>query len=222
MTQITYTRARMRQLRYACLLHDVGKIGVREHILCKSGRLLPPDMEVIRQRFAALREKSRADCLARALRRSACPPDQLLAQDHARLCADLDAALAVIERSNGTYFLAETDFQALQATAARGWINPVELSHLSIRKGNLTPEEWEDMKSHVTKSWRMLGPDSLAPGTQGRAGSRLLASRALRRLRLSAQLEERGHPPRRTDHGRGGHVRRHDRQRPPLQEDHPA
>ena len=153
--QTTYTRARLRQLRYACLLHDVGKIGVREHILCKNGRLLPANVEAIRQRFAALRERSRADCLARALAESL-PPDRLLAQDHARLCADLDAALAVVERSNGTYLLAESDFQALQATAAHGWIDPLELSHLSIRKGNLTPEEWEDMKSHVSKSYRML------------------------------------------------------------------
>jgi len=153
--QVTYTRARMRQLRYACLLHDVGKIGVREYILCKNGRLLPPELEVIRQRLGALREKSRADCLARALAEHL-PPDQLLAQDHARACADLDAALAVIERSNGAYFLADTDFQAIQAAAARSWLTPSELRSLSIRKGNLTPEEWEDMKSHVTKSWRML------------------------------------------------------------------
>jgi len=153
--QITYTRARLRQLRYACLLHDVGKIGVREHILSKTGRLLPAEVEAIRQRFIALREKSRANCLARALAKRL-PPDQLLARKYARLCADLEAALAMIERSNGTYSLAEADFQALQAVGAHGWISPAELSHLSIRKGNLTPAEWEDMKSHVTKSWRML------------------------------------------------------------------
>ena len=153
--KVLYTRQRLRQLRYACLLHDVGKIGVREHILCKAGRLRPPEMEMVRQRLAALREKSRADCMARALA-GAGHAEDLLRTDHARFCAEMDTALAVIERASGTYFLPDADFEALQAVAVRGWVTKEEFDQLSIRKGNLTAEEWEDMRSHVSKSWRML------------------------------------------------------------------
>ena len=60
--KITYTRERMRQLRYACLLHDVGKIGVREYILCKAQKLSASSIEALRQRFAAARENRAPMC----------------------------------------------------------------------------------------------------------------------------------------------------------------
>src|SRR4029077_3759662 len=41
----------MKELRYACLLHDFGKVGVREHILIKAKKLMPGQLEVIQSRF---------------------------------------------------------------------------------------------------------------------------------------------------------------------------
>ncbi|HHQ49163.1 MAG TPA: GAF domain-containing protein, partial [Acidobacteria bacterium] len=41
----------IRQLRYAALLHDVGKLGVRESVLTKSAKLYPYQDELIRERF---------------------------------------------------------------------------------------------------------------------------------------------------------------------------
>src|SRR4029077_6701342 len=40
-----------KELRYACLLHDFGKVGVREHILVKAKKLMPGQLEVIQARF---------------------------------------------------------------------------------------------------------------------------------------------------------------------------
>src|SRR5437870_11251085 len=48
---VTLTEDQVKDLRYACLLHDFGKVGVREHILIKAKKLVPGRLEVIRARF---------------------------------------------------------------------------------------------------------------------------------------------------------------------------
>src|SRR2546429_1630299 len=45
------TEDQFKRLRYACLLHDFGKVGVREHILIKAKKLIPGQLEVIQARF---------------------------------------------------------------------------------------------------------------------------------------------------------------------------
>src|SRR5947208_3153674 len=45
------TDDQLKELRYACLLHDFGKVGVREHILIKAKKLVPGQLEVIQARF---------------------------------------------------------------------------------------------------------------------------------------------------------------------------
>src|SRR5438445_12026874 len=45
------TDDQLKELRYACLLHDFGKVGVREHILIKAKKLMPGQLEVIQARF---------------------------------------------------------------------------------------------------------------------------------------------------------------------------
>src|ERR1700693_1334271 len=45
------TEDQFKELRYACLLHDFGKVGVREHILVKAKKLMPGQLEVIQSRF---------------------------------------------------------------------------------------------------------------------------------------------------------------------------
>src|SRR5467141_2300251 len=51
---IYMTDDQLKELRYACLLHDFGKVGVREHILIKAKKLIPGQLEVIQARFEAV------------------------------------------------------------------------------------------------------------------------------------------------------------------------
>src|SRR6478735_8189731 len=71
-SSIRFTRDQMRELRYASLLHDFGKVGVREEVLVKAKKLYPAQLEVIQQRFGLFRRtleneslKSRMDFLAK-------------------------------------------------------------------------------------------------------------------------------------------------------------
>ena len=54
---IEFTDAQVRELRYAALLHDFGKIGVRESVLSKQLKLYPHEMETILNRLETVRAK---------------------------------------------------------------------------------------------------------------------------------------------------------------------
>ena len=45
----------IREIRYASLLHDFGKVGVREHVLVKAKKLYPGDLERIGHRVELLK-----------------------------------------------------------------------------------------------------------------------------------------------------------------------
>src|SRR5207237_4393043 len=48
---VQLTDDQFKELRYACLLHDFGKVGVREHILINAKTLVPGQLEVLQARF---------------------------------------------------------------------------------------------------------------------------------------------------------------------------
>ena len=49
--QVRFSRDDMREIRYASLLHDFGKVGVKEEVLVKAKKLYPAQLELIEQRF---------------------------------------------------------------------------------------------------------------------------------------------------------------------------
>ena len=136
-----FTRERLKQLRYAALLHDVGKIGVRESVLMKKNRLTTDRMELVAER----------------LRRVALGK---------RLAGSLDETVEFLRRANSCGFLQDEDLKRVRELADEGLVTPEECGHLSVRRGNLTPDEWDDMKSHTDRSLNILSkipwPEKLA------------------------------------------------------------
>src|SRR4029079_12854494 len=74
------TEDQFKELRYACLLHDFGKVGVREYVLVKAKKLMPGQLEVIQARFEfvqrSLQVKYATEKLE-GLRSGAAPPASL-------------------------------------------------------------------------------------------------------------------------------------------------
>ena len=170
---VHFTHDQVREIRYASLLHDFGKVGVREQVLVKEKKLYPMHLENIRGRFEFLMKCIENDAARKKI-------DYLL--EHGRdgfddFSAHADAEVAetilklqkdfaFIAQSNEPTVLPEGDFQFLQALSSREYvdirgdrrllIDPEEARILSIRKGNLDAAERLEIESHVTHTFNFL------------------------------------------------------------------
>lgn len=150
-----YTRERLRQLRYAALLHDIGKIGVREPILCKADKLPPLGLQLIRERLERFRAEKRAGVLERALAARG-DPARALTEEYQPFSREVDRALALVAARNVPGAVSDQDLAELRRLQEKGWLTSPEHECLSIRYGNLTASELADMRNHVVKTHEML------------------------------------------------------------------
>ncbi|MFA6166307.1 MAG: HD domain-containing phosphohydrolase [Gemmatimonadaceae bacterium] len=170
---VRFSREEMRELRYASLLHDFGKVGVREQVLVKQKKLYPSDLAIIRHRFQFLLqradlqyERERAQYLWEHGRSNYEEAVQRL--DHARDESrdQLQRFLDAIVRANEPTILPEGSFEALSEINERLFVDfdgtekPLlsddELRYLMINRGNLDERERREIESHVTHTYRFL------------------------------------------------------------------
>jgi len=160
------------ELRYASLLHDFGKVGVREHVLVKAKKLYPADLDRIRHRVELLKRDL-------TLRTARAKLDRAIARDAdyaaraVRLDADLAVALAELDRQLDLVGIAnEPSVQPQEFTAeilrlaARTWedaegatrmvLTPEEARVLAIPRGSLTDEERLAIQEHVVHTFQFL------------------------------------------------------------------
>ncbi len=140
---VKFSDEEMQELYYAALLHDVGKIGVREHVLSKASKLPKERMETIFMRLSLLEA-------ARML------PEG---------CESAESVFERLERINVSGFLEEEDrkFVARIAEVEFDWgkrhfslLTEKEAEAFLIPKGNLTKEEWDEIRKHPAESERIL------------------------------------------------------------------
>ena len=170
---IRFTPDQIREIRYASLLHDFGKVGVREQVLIKEKKLYPLQLDTIRARFDfAMKSveneanKRKIDYLLQYGRDGydefAAQVDAEAGEEEKRLHRDF----AFVAQSNEPTVLPEGEFQYLQQIVEREFedlrgtrrrlVNPEEARILSIRKGNLDASERLEIESHVTHTYHFL------------------------------------------------------------------
>lgn len=168
--EVRWTREDLREIEYASLLHDFGKIGVREHVLVKAKKLYPHDLEMIRQRFEFVIRTIESDVLARkvhALSRGATLDDLAeLDAELSRRRAEIEEAWRVVESANEPTVLAAGDFKRIEELGRQSYarldgqvstlLSPSEVKSLSVMRGSLTAEEFEEIRSHVSHTYRFL------------------------------------------------------------------
>src|SRR5450759_1054045 len=165
---VIFSKDQLKELRYACLLHDFGKIGVREDILNKEKKLFPFQLQGIKWRFDSRERLAQLTAELEANRRDGADV-AWVAEIEGRLEAELDQfrnwyeAIAI---ANEPSVLAEDKASPLSALKGQDFsdvsgqvyplIAPQELHFLSIQRGTLTIEERKEIESHVTKSHDFL------------------------------------------------------------------
>ncbi len=167
------TREQMRELRYAGLLHDFGKVGVREDVLVKAEKLPPLLLERIEARFDLIRRtlesdfhESRAERLLESGTEGFEEFLHGLEQEYQSSLAQVDHFQEAIRESNVPRVLPEASADVLKeivATTFRSlenqqvpYITPDELHFLNIPKGSLDLDERLQIQSHVTHTYNFL------------------------------------------------------------------
>jgi len=180
--EVRLTEEQFKELRYACLLHDFGKVGVREHILVKAKKLVPGQLEVIQARFEfvqrSVQVKYATDKLE-AIRSDSTNLEQLLDIDR-RLEEDLRQLrlwFDAIASANEPTVLPEDKASMLEVLSRQTYVDmsdhehpmldPQEFRFLSIRKGTLDEQERLEMESHVTHSFHFLSKIPWTPVMRG-------------------------------------------------------
>ncbi len=148
----------LRQLKYAALLHDFGKVGVREQVLVKADKLYPQERELLESRFGLIRARLE---LERAEARAAGRP----AGEIERRLAELAGLWQVVVDCNRPTVLDEDRSRELRRLAGLTWreggeerpyLTPREFQLLSIPRGSLSGEERRQIESHVSHTFEFL------------------------------------------------------------------
>lgn len=160
----------LRELEYASLLHDFGKIGVREKVLVKAKKLYDEKLDLVKARFAFVSRSIEVDILKRKLAvvdgGGSRAELESLDIELAKRRSDLDRAMEAILAANEPTVLAAGDFEKIEAIAKETYfdvggqlkllLEEDEVAALSVKRGSLTNAEYEEISSHVSHTFKFL------------------------------------------------------------------
>jgi HD-GYP domain-containing protein (c-di-GMP phosphodiesterase class II) len=170
---VNFSREQMKEIRYAALLHDFGKVAVREDVLTKAKKLYPGQMEVVQTRFDYARKELEARYERKkfelVLRKGAEGAREEIAQLERELrmkVEELDDAFQFVARANEPTVMPEGNFERLISIGKQSFPDPRggdlslltadEIRFLSIPKGSLDNNERLQIESHVVHSFNFL------------------------------------------------------------------
>jgi HD-GYP domain-containing protein (c-di-GMP phosphodiesterase class II) len=165
-----FSRRDLQELKYAALLHDFGKIGVREQVLLKAKKLYPHEREAIRARIDFAQKAAEVELLREKIvliERGAGSTDfDRIDQQYEERRARLVESWALIEGANEPTVSSEGDFAAIAEIASITYPGPrgqrqrlleePEVIALQIKRGSLSPSEMDEIRLHVVHTYDFL------------------------------------------------------------------
>ncbi len=170
---IRFTKQDLQEIKYASLLHDFGKIGVREPVLVKAKKLYDHELQEIKNRYKILRKalelkytKRKVEYLLEKSREEALPLIEQLDKEVAERLLELDDYLRFILQTNEPTVMKSEGFDKLEEIKSKilivsedevyPYLTETEARRLSIPKGSLDEKEREEINSHVTHTYNFL------------------------------------------------------------------
>lgn len=162
----------LQELNYAALLHDFGKIGVRESVLVKAKKLFPEEIENVRYRFDLMHRSLELEYVQRKLDhlsnggKSGDSGWLQIENELATRLQELTSSYQAVLSSNEPTVLPEAVSNELHRLSSLAVARPDgksipllsadEVRRLSIPKGSLSEEERKEIESHVTHTYQFL------------------------------------------------------------------
>jgi HD-GYP domain-containing protein (c-di-GMP phosphodiesterase class II) len=171
-SNLTFTDEHITEVRYAALLHDFGKVGVREKVLVKANKLTDERLEILRYRFELQKERLRRAAVEQELALLHHAQDSFetvrrrVRRELAQKLSMIDDYYAAVVAANNPNMIADGDFGHLRTVrdyrfreldgSLSGLITDADLLALSMRQGSLTPEERREIQLHVVHTKEFL------------------------------------------------------------------
>ena len=172
-SNLVFNENQLKEIEFASLLHDFGKLGVREQVLVKAKKLYPWQLDLLMERFELIRSRFEIEHQQELIKYLVSPnsyppgfgPESFSRKKDERL-NELDTYLKFILKANEPTVLEQGGFEMLKDIANKKFRNSrdhqcpflhsEELKALSVSRGSLTREEFAEIQSHVVHTYEFL------------------------------------------------------------------
>ncbi|MGE0172355.1 MAG: HD domain-containing phosphohydrolase [Oligoflexales bacterium] len=172
-SSLKFSDDQLKEIEYASLLHDFGKLGVREEVLVKAKKLYPWQKDILMERFDHVRSRIEIEYLEEVVKYLSAPhlfppgfsKDSLKSVRDSKF-TELTTLLGFILKANEPTVLEQGGFEKLKDIANMNYksshnkniplLRDDELKALSVSRGSLTREEFAEIQSHVIHTYEFL------------------------------------------------------------------
>jgi HD-GYP domain-containing protein (c-di-GMP phosphodiesterase class II) len=161
---VRFKEEELQELEYAALLHDFGKIGVREEVLVKAKKLYQNQLDAIAERIKICKAAVRISFLEKKLKKSFSESD--LEKEYQEKLKSIEYYWQIILASNEPTVLKKEAIEALSKIRNEQLLLPdgsfinllseEEYQALSVTMGSLTDNERLEIESHVRHTYQFL------------------------------------------------------------------
>lgn len=161
---VRFKEEEIRELEYAALLHDFGKIGVREEVLVKAKKLYSWQLDSIKERIKVCKAAVKIAYLEKRLR--GVMSESAAEKEYQQKIVQIDSYWQIILTANNPAVLKKENEEALEKIRNEQLLLPdgqqiallteEEFKALSVTQGSLTENERLEIESHVRHTYQFL------------------------------------------------------------------